>query len=49
MEQVSSANFFTLFYILFTLGFLLQSREFIGAGLTPANILSRNEFITCVH
>ena len=41
MAPVSSANFFSLFYILFSLGFLLQSREFIGAGLTPSNILSR--------
>ena len=38
---LSSANFFSLFYLLFCAGFLLQSREFIGAGLTPENILSR--------
>ena len=41
MNGVSSANFFSLFYFLFCAGFLLQSREFIGAGLTPENILSR--------
>ena len=41
MTPVSSANFFSLFYFLFCLGFLLQSREFIGVGLTPENILSR--------
>ena len=41
MIQASSSSFYTLFYILFTLGFVLQSREFIGAGLTPENLLSR--------
>merc|ERR1712079_707710 len=41
MNGLSSANFFSLFYFLFCAGFLLQSREFIGAGLTPENILSR--------
>ena len=39
--QPTSTSFYTLFYFIFTLGFVLQSREFIGAGLTPENILSR--------
>ena len=41
MITTSSANFFTLFYALFCLGFVLQSREFVGVGLSPDAILSR--------
>lgn len=41
MIQATSTSFYTLFYFIFTLGFVLQSREFIGAGLTPENILSK--------
>jgi hypothetical protein len=41
MIQATSSVFFTMFYAMFVAGFLLQSREFIGAGLSPQNILSR--------
>lgn len=41
MIQASSSAFFSLFYFLFSAGFILQSKEFIGAGITPENILAR--------
>ena len=39
--MTSATAAFTLFYAIFSAGFLLQSKEFIGAGLTPENVLSR--------
>lgn len=41
MIEASSSAFFTLFYFLFSVGFVLQSKEFVGAGITPESILSR--------
>ena len=45
LKCLKTKNFLVILkkYIKFfsTLGFVLQSREFIGAGLTPENILSR--------
>ena len=38
--MIDSVSFFTLFYALFCLGFVFQSREFIGAGLSPEQIFS---------
>lgn len=36
---------FTLFYVVFSLGFAYQSKEFVGAGLSPENILSFRDWI----
>lgn len=41
MIEISAAQFFSIFYFIFSLGFVLQSKEFIGAGLTPENFLSK--------
>ncbi len=41
MVVVSACVMFSMFYAMFSAGFLLQSKEFIGAGLTPENVLSR--------
>ena len=41
MIEISAAQFFSIFYFIFSLGFVLQSKEFIGAGITPDNFLSK--------
>ena len=41
MIEISAAQFFSIFYFIFSLGFVLQSKEFIGAGITPENFLGK--------
>ena len=41
MVDLDSTSYFSLFYILFCLGFVLQSREFVGVGLSPENLLGK--------
>lgn len=36
---------FSLFYIVFSLGFVYQFKEFVGAGLSPDNLLSIGDWI----
>lgn len=36
---------FSVFYALFCTGFVYQSKEFIGAGITPENLLSTRDWV----
>ena len=43
--ESSSSVIFSLFYFIFCLGFVYQSKEFDSAGLSPEAILSYNDWI----
>ena len=45
MSQASASVIFSIFYFIFCLGFVYQSREFDSAGISPEALLTYNDWI----
>jgi len=45
MVQASSSTIFSIFYFIFSLGFIFQFREFDSAGLSPEALLGYNDWV----